>query len=121
MARAGGTGTFNIGDEGMTLLEYQLPKAGTVTYIGSVTRQTYMFSSTRKRGYVDSRDAPVFLARIEDKRHAFIRVVEVQPVSLPPVEVVPEKDPPATEELVITETVPQQAQTLKPRKPRKSV
>jgi glycosyltransferase involved in cell wall biosynthesis len=124
-AKAGGTGTFNIGDEGMTLLEFQLPKAGHVTYIGTVTHQTYVFSSIRKRGYVDSRDASALLARIEDRRHAFIQVEEArQPVATPPLaEVAPAKEPApalATEELVITETVPQAAQTLKPRKPRKS-
>jgi hypothetical protein len=62
------------------------------------------------------------LARIEDRRHAFIQVSETPPavVAPPPVEVAPVKEPLANEELVITETVPQAAQTLKPRKPRKA-
>jgi glycosyltransferase involved in cell wall biosynthesis len=120
-SKLGGTGMFNIGDEGMTLLEFQLPKAGHVTYIGDVTRQTYVFSSLRKRGYVDSRDAPALLARIEDRRHAFIAVNETKPkvVTPPLTEAAPVPQTPIeipTQMIDITETVPQAAKQRKPRK-----
>lgn len=117
---------MQVGAVGMVLLEYQLPKAGHVIYTGSFTGQQYTFSSIRKRGYVDVRDAPTFLDRIEDRRHAFIQVFEAQPaanVATPPFKET-EKAPPApepakTEEIVITETVPQAP--LPPKhKPRKS-
>jgi len=116
--------TFNIGENGMVFIEYQLPKAGNITYTGAVTGQQYAFSSIRKRGYVDARDATAFLSRIEDRRHAFLLVDEPTPniVAAPIVETappVPVPAPMATEELVITEIVPQEPQSLKPRKPRK--
>ena len=60
-----------VGAEGMTLLEYQLTKAGPVTYRGAVTAQTYVFGGKYKRGLVDNRDVAALIARIEDRRHAF--------------------------------------------------
>lgn len=60
-----------IGAEGMTILEYQLTKAGPVAYYGAVTGQTYIFGGKHKLGNVDNRDVPALLARIEDRRHAF--------------------------------------------------
>ena len=60
-----------IGAEGMTLLEYQLTKAGPVTYRGAVTGQTYVFGGKYKRGLVDNRDVAALISRIEDRRHAF--------------------------------------------------
>lgn len=109
-SKSGGIQQMTIGEEGMTLLEYQLPKAGSVIYTGAVTRQPYAFSSIRKRGYVDSRDARALLDRIEDRRHAFIEVKEPEPnVPAQPLESAPTIAPVEQEvnNLVITETVPQ--------------
>jgi hypothetical protein len=60
-----------IGSEGMTILEYQLTKAGPQTYRGAVTNKTYVFGGKHKQGLVDNRDVPGFISRIEDRRHAF--------------------------------------------------
>lgn len=60
-----------VGAEGMTILEYQLTKAGPVVYQGAVTKQTYIFGGKHKLGNIDNRDVPALIARIEDRRHAF--------------------------------------------------
>lgn len=72
-----------VGAEGMVILEYQLPKAGRVLYTGAVTGQQYAFGGQYKTNYVDARDAPALLARIEDRRHAFILAEVSQPVIEP--------------------------------------
>ena len=86
-----------VGSEGTVLIEYLLSKAGTVTYRGSFTKQEYAFGGKRKQNYVDARDAPALLARIEDRRHAFALAQTEQPV------VEPEK--PLSVKEIITEPI----------------
>jgi glycosyltransferase involved in cell wall biosynthesis len=68
---------------GMVLIEYQLPKAGSVLYTGSVTKRQYAFSMSKNRGYVDARDATALLARIEDRRRAFKLIEPEKPAEQP--------------------------------------
>lgn len=106
-------------------IEYQLPKAGRVLYTGKVTGKQYAFSSTHARNYVDMRDAPAFLSRIEDRRHAFLLVDSIilnqnpQPPPMPEEVRKPEPVGVITQEIDIKETV-EVAEAPKPRKPRKS-
>lgn len=109
---------FTVGSEGMTLLEYQLTKAGPVVYIGAVTQQRYVFGGKHKRGLVDNRDVPGLIARIEDRRHAFGYAQVVEPP-------IPEPVAAATKEIV-TETIKEEAVVLPPlpiesAKPRRRV
>lgn len=78
-----------IGADGMTLLEYQLTKAGPVIYHGAVTGQAYAFGGKHKLGNVDNRDVPALISRIEDRRHAFAYPQNVTPESMPAVELKP--------------------------------
>lgn len=75
------------GPDGTVLIEYQLPKAGSVLYTGSETRKQYAFSMSKNRNYVDVRDAPALLARIEDRRRAF-KLIEPEKPAEPTVPVV---------------------------------
>lgn len=114
-----------MGAEGMTILEYQLTKAGPVVYRGAVTGQTYVFGGKHKLGNVDNRDVPGLLARIEDRRHAFAYPTMV--VDTPPEpEAVREAAPVQTAKpTMVTEPIPEETITLpqvaepEPEKPKR--
>ena len=72
------------GQEGMVILEYAGNNAGDTTWHGDTTRTAYLFGGTRKRGYVDKRDAPGLLGLKKRGQKMFI---EIQPLEVPEVEV----------------------------------
>jgi glycosyltransferase involved in cell wall biosynthesis len=112
---------FTIGAEGMTLLEYQLTKAGPVVYTGAVTNQRYVFGGKHKRGLVDNRDVPGLIARIEDRRHAFAYAQVIEPPA--PVAVAPEKEivtEPIKEEMVTLPALVAEPAPVKPKRRVKS-
>lgn len=59
------------GQQGMVILEYQGNNAGDETWYGPVTKTTYLLGGSRKRGYVDRRDAPGMLAWRENGKRIF--------------------------------------------------
>lgn len=95
-----------MGAEGMTLLEYKLPKAGSVVYTGAVTQATYVFGGKRKFGMVDNRDVPALLARIEDRRHAFDYAKDITVIQ-PPAEKPAEPPSPMVTEPIKEEILPE--------------
>lgn len=60
-----------VGVEGMTLMEYVGKSTGRMPWYGPVTRARYVFSGSRRVGYVDSRDVPDMLMVIDDRQRAF--------------------------------------------------
>lgn len=72
----------------MVLLEYQLQKAGTKTFVGPVSHRTYAFGGQRKQGYVDARDVTAMLSLIENHQPVFKRA-SAAPAPAAPVSVAP--------------------------------
>lgn len=69
-------------EEGMTILEYIGSNVGDETWYGK--SKTYLLGGTRKRGYVNNEDVPIFLAIRESGKKIF---VEIEPVETPQVEI----------------------------------
>lgn len=110
---------MTVGAEGMTLIEYQLTKAGPVVYIGAVTHQRYVFGGKHKRGLVDNRDVPGLIARIEDRRHAFAYAQVIEQPAPEPVAVAA-----TTAKEMVTEPIKEEAVVLpalaaEPAKPKR--
>lgn len=66
------------GQSGMVILEYAGGNAGDETWIGPETRTTYLLGGSRKRGYVDKRDAPGLLALRDKGKPVFVVVEPVE-------------------------------------------
>lgn len=81
--KTAGVATVMLGQNGMTILEYTGLSAGDMTWIGPVTKTSYIFG-TRKRGYVDNRDVEGLL-NIRDSGKQVFKVYKqpVKPVTKP--------------------------------------
>lgn len=65
-----------VGENGLTLIEYIGPNAGDMAWYGAITGQQYQLGGVRNRGYVDSRDVPGLLEATDKRGRAVFRVVK---------------------------------------------